>query len=100
MGVDRLPVGDGEALGRQRLQPDIICARYNCSLDTRDQQLLEGREQDVLQVDGQGQQAIQECRDRRQLVLDAVRVGKLQSGRLLERLKRNTPNSRIEAAIW
>src|SRR5205085_10228854 len=34
------------------------------------------------------QQAIQEGRDGRQLVLDAVRIGELQSGRVLERLKR------------
>ena len=41
MGVDRLPVGDDEALGRQRLQPDIIGAGRDCALDPRGQQLLE-----------------------------------------------------------
>ena len=88
MGVDRLPVGDDEALGRQRLQPDIIGAGRDRALDPRGQQLLERGEQDVLQIDGQRQQPIEEGRDRRQLVLDAVGVGQLQPGRVLERLKR------------
>ena len=72
MGVDRLPVGDDEALGRQRLQPDIIGAGRDRALDPRGQQLLERGEQDVLQIDGQRQQPIEEGGDRRQLILDAV----------------------------
>ena len=60
MGVDRLPVGDDEALGRERLQSDIIGAGRDRALDARGQQLLERREQDVLQIDGQRQQAIEE----------------------------------------
>ena len=35
MGVNRLPVGDDEALGRQRLQSDIIGAGRDCALDPR-----------------------------------------------------------------
>ena len=73
MGVDRLPVGDDKTLGRQRLQSNIIGAGRDCALDPRGQQLLERGEQDVLEIDGQRQQAIEECRDRRQLILDAVR---------------------------
>ena len=88
MGVDRLPVGDDEALGRQRLQSDIIGAGRDRALDPRAQQLLERGEQDVLQIDSQRQQPVEEGGDRRQLVLDAVAVDKLQPGRILERLKR------------
>ncbi len=88
MGVNRLPGGHDKALGRQRLQTDIIGTAGNGSLDAGGQQLLEGREQDVLQVDGQSQQAIEERGDRRQVIPDAARVRQLQSGRILERLKR------------
>jgi hypothetical protein len=42
--------------------------------------LLEGGEQDALQLDGQRQQAVEEGGDRRQFVLDAVRVHQLQAG--------------------
>ncbi len=91
MGVDRLPAGDHKTLGRQRLQPDIIGAGRDGALDPRGQQLLERGEQDVLEIDGQRQQAIEECRDRRQLIPDAVGVGQLQPGRVLERSKRTIP---------
>ena len=43
--------------------------------------LLERREQDVLQFDGQRQQPVEESGDRRQLVLDPIAVGQLQAGR-------------------
>ena len=93
MGVDRLPVGDGEALGRQRLQPNVIGAGRDRALDPRRQQLLERGEQHVLQVDGQRQQPVEEGRDRRQLVLDAVRIGQLQAGRVLEALEASNPST-------
>ncbi len=85
MGVDRLPAGDHKTLGRQRLQPDIIGAGRDGALDPRRQQLLERGEQDVLEIDGQRQQAIEKCRDRRQLIPDAIGVGELQPCRVLER---------------
>ncbi len=58
------------------------------ALDTGGQELLERREQDVLQVDGQRQQPIEEGSDRRQLVLDAGAVGELEAGCILERGQR------------
>ena len=88
MGVDRAPVGDDEALGAERLQPDIVGAGRDRAFDASGQQLLEGGEQHVLQVDGQRQQPVQEGGDRRQLVLDAVGIHQLQAGGVLERLKR------------
>ena len=88
MGVDHLPVGDDEALGPQRLQPDIIGARGDRALDPRREQLLEGAEQHALQLDGQRQQPVEEGGDRRQLVLDAIGVHQLQAGRRLEALER------------
>ena len=91
MGVDRLPVGDDEALGRAA--SPVRHHRCRCAIAPSirgGQQLLERREQDVLQVDGQRQQAVEEGRDRRQLVPDAVGVHQLQPGGILERLKRAT----------
>ena len=88
MGVDRLPVGDDKTLRRKRLQPDVVGSGRNGPLDARRQQLLERREQDVLQLDGQRQQAIEESGDRRQLVLDPIAVGQGQAGRLLKSLER------------
>ena len=42
------------------------------------------REQDVLQIDGQRQQAVEERRDRRQFVPDAVAIRQLEPCRILE----------------
>ena len=86
MGVDRAPIGDDEALGAQCLQPDVVGAGRDRAFDAGGQQLLERREQHVLQVDGQRQQPVEEGGDRRQLVLDAVGVHQLQAGRILERV--------------
>ena len=88
MGVDRAPFGDREALGAQSLQPDIVGPRRDSAFDACGQQLLERREQHVLQIDGQRQQAIEKGSDRRQLVLDAVGVHQLQTGGVLQGLKR------------
>ena len=88
VGVDGLPAGDDEALRRQCLQPDIVGSRCDRAFDTGGQELLERREQDVLQVDGQRQQPIEEGGDRRQLVPDAGAVGQLQPRRVLERAQR------------
>ena len=80
-----MPAGDDEALRRQRLQPNIVSSRCDGALDTGGQELLERREQDVLKIDRQRQQTIEEGGDRRQLVPDAVAVGQLQPGCILER---------------
>ena len=90
MRVDGLTAGDDEALRRQRLQPDVVGSRCDRALDTGGQELLERREQDVLKVDGQRQQPIEDGGDRRQLVPDAVGVGQLQPGCILERAQRAT----------
>jgi len=55
MDVDHLPVCDDEAFGLQRFQPHVIGAGCNRPVDPRLQKLLEGREQDALQLDGQRQ---------------------------------------------
>ena len=88
MGVDRAPLGDAEALGSQRLQPDIVDAAGDRALDPGVQQLLEGGEQNALEVDGQRQQPIEEGGDRRQLVPDPVGVHEREARGLLERLER------------
>jgi hypothetical protein len=53
----------------------------------RAEQLLKSGKQDVLQIDGQRQQAVEERRNRRQLIADAVAVGQLQPRRILEGLQ-------------
>src|SRR5258708_2372227 len=92
MGINRLPIGDDETLGRQRLQSDIIGAGRDRALDPCAQQLLERRKQDVLEIDSQRQQPVEEGSDWRLLVLDAVVMGELHPGRILERLKRTIPD--------
>ena len=87
MGVDRPAVGDDEAFGRQRLEPDVMDAAVDRALDLGLEQLLEGGEEGALKLDGQGQQAVEEGRDRRQLVLDAARIHQLQAGGRLEALE-------------
>ena len=87
MGVDRAPVSDDEAFGPEGFQTNVMYPGRDGAFDPSGQQLLEGGEQRVLQVDGQRQQAVEESGDRRQIILDAVGVGELQSGRFLERLK-------------
>ena len=89
MDVERPPVGHDQALGRQRLDADVVGAGGDRALDLGAQQILEHAEQRVLQVDGQRQQAIEEGGDRRQLLAQAaVLVGQAQAGGVLERLQR------------
>jgi hypothetical protein len=66
MRVDGLAVGDGEALRRQRLQPDIVDAAAMAPSILAVEKLLEGGEQDALKLDGQRQQPVEEGGDRRQ----------------------------------
>lgn len=85
MDVKRAAIGDHQALGRQGLDADVIVARGDGALDPRLQQLLEGFEQRVLQIDAQREQPVEKGRDRRQIFPQAaVPVGKLQTGRVLE----------------
>src|SRR3546814_17289976 len=61
-----------------------VCSSDLRSLDTRGQQILERREQDVLEVDGQRQHPVEEGGDRRQFVLETIAVAERQSCRRLE----------------
>ena len=53
MGMDGLALENGEAFGAQRLQSNVIGAAGDCAFDPRREKLLETREQDVLQIDGE-----------------------------------------------
>ena len=88
MSIDRPPVSDDKALGAERFQPDVIGTRCDRALDASGQQLLEGGEEDVLQLDGERQQPVEEGRDRRQLVLQPIGIRQLQAGRVLKPLER------------
>ena len=88
MNINRPPVGDDKALGAQRFQPDVIGAGCDRALDASVQQPLEGREENILQLDRERQQPVEEGRDRRKLILDAVRINELQSRRVFEHLER------------
>src|SRR3546814_10411182 len=61
-----------------------VCSSDLRSLDTLGQQILERREQDVLEVDGQRQHPVEEGGDRRQFVLETIAVAERQSCRRLE----------------
>src|SRR3546814_8839617 len=65
MNVDRVPVGDGEALRPQRFQSDVVGAAGDGALDLGVEELLERREEDALEFDRQGEQPVEERRDRR-----------------------------------
>jgi hypothetical protein len=56
MGIDRAPVGDDEALRPQRFKPEVIGPGRDRAFDACGQQLLEGGEQNVLQVDREREQ--------------------------------------------
>lgn len=88
MRVDGVPIGDDEAFGPQRFEPDIIGATGQCSSNSGIEKLLEGGEQYALQVDRQRQQPIEKGRDRRQLVADARVVHQAEAGGALEELER------------
>ena len=53
MGIDRAALGDAEALGGQRLDADVVGAGGDGAFDPRFEQLLEGGEERVLQLDPQ-----------------------------------------------
>ena len=84
--MDGAPIGNDEGFGPQRLEADIIAAARDRAFDAGGEQLLEGCEQHALQLNGQSEQAIEEGRDRRQLVLHAVLIHQAQARRLLELL--------------
>ncbi|CAM5632847.1 hypothetical protein SSCI18S_05682 [Sphingobium scionense] len=86
--MDGPAVGDDEAFGLKRLQPEVIDAAGDGALDLGVEELLKGRKQDALQFDSERQQPVEEGSDRRQLILDAVVVHQLQAGGVLEHLQR------------
>ena len=88
MGVDRAAIGDGEGIRRQRLEADIVGPRGDRALDAGREQLFEGGEQDVLQLDGQRQQPVEEGGDGRQLVAQTALVRQPEAGRIFERVQR------------
>lgn len=88
MGVDRLAVGDDEALRAQRFQPRVVGSGRDGAFDPCVQQLLEGGEEDALKLDGQRQHPVEEGRDGRKLVLYSVGIDQLEPGRLLEPMER------------
>src|SRR3546814_10702064 len=90
MGIDGAPLDDLEALGDQRLDPDIVGARSDGALNLRLEPRLELFEQRVLQPDAQRQHAVEEAGDRRQVFLQAaVLVGEIQA-RVLGRSEEHT----------
>ena len=94
MGVDRAPLGDREALGRQGLDAEVVGAGRDRPFDPRLQQTLEHAEQRVLQVDRQRQQAVEEGRDRRQILAQAaVIVGQPEARSRPRRLCNEQPST-------
>ena len=70
---------------RDGLDAEIVDAGGDGALDLRSQQILERAEQDVLRINGEGEHAVEERRDRRQLLAQAaVGVSKAEPRRGLE----------------
>src|SRR6185436_8945719 len=90
MSINRLPVGDDKALSAERFQADVVDTRCDRALDASGQQLLEGGEEDILQLDGERQQPVEEGRNGRQLVLQPIGIRQLQAGRVLKPVERAT----------
>ena len=88
MSINRPPVSDDKALGAERFQADIIDPGCDRALDASGQQLLEGGEENILQLDGERQQPVEEGRNGRQLVLQPIGIHKLQAGRVLKPFER------------
>jgi len=89
VNVESAAIRDAQALGRDGLHPDVMGAGRNRALDPGSQQVVEHREYGVLEIDGQGEQPVEEGRDRRQVFPErAVIVRQLQAGRALEGLER------------
>ncbi|MPM00178.1 hypothetical protein SDC9_46401 [bioreactor metagenome] len=100
MGVDHPRVRDAEALGAQRLETKVIDPGGDSALDPLVEQVLEGREEHGLHVDRQRQQAIEEGRDRRQVIFKPVVIGQAQTGRILKGPERTARDiAAIEAAV-
>src|SRR5690606_14200398 len=76
----------------QRFDANIIDAAGDRALHTGVEKLLEGGEQDALQLDGERQQPVEEGGDRRKIVLDAVGVHQLEAGGGLEAFERAALN--------
>ena len=88
MGVDGAAILDDKTLRLERFEAEIVDSGRDRAFDLGGQQLLEGRVQDVLQLNGERQEPIEEGRDRRQFILDAVVVHQLQARRIFEALER------------
>ena len=86
MLVERLPAGDNERVGDHGLDADLVAAGLDRLLDVGGDALLQLGEELVLLGDGQCQQAVQELRHRRQVVLEPALVDDLEAGRVLEAL--------------
>ena len=100
MGVDHPGIGDAEALGAQRLEPEVIDPGGDGALDPLIEQFLEGREEYGLHVDRQREQAIEEGRDRGQVVLQTVVIGQAEAGGILEGPERAARHiAAIDAAV-
>ena len=67
MMSDGFASADDELFAGERFEALVVEACRNRTLDTRREQRFELIEQLVLDVDGQGKQAVQESRDRRKL---------------------------------
>ena len=84
MLVERLPAGDGERVGEDRLDADLIAAGLHRLLDIAGDTRLQLGEELVLLGDGERQQPVEELRHGRQVVLEPALMSDLEAGRLLE----------------
>ena len=89
MRVDGAALDNAQRIRRDGLDAEIVDAGSDGALDLRPQQILERAEQGVLRINGKREHAVEERRDRRQLLAQAaVGVSKAKPCRGLEGLQR------------
>ena len=88
MLVERLPAGDGKRVRAHGLDADLEAAGLDGLLDVLGDAGLQFRGELVLLGDGEREQAVEEARHRRQLLLEAALVDELEAGGVLEAVER------------
>lgn len=92
---------DGEAFSGDSLKTGITDAGRDCGFDAGGEEFLEQLEELVLERDRQGENAVQECGDRRQFIEQSPFAGdKAKPGGILESAETGEGNlSPVNAAI-
>ncbi len=84
--MEGLPAGEDKRVRAYGLDADLVAAGLDGLLDVGGDALLQRGEERVLLGDGQCEQAVEEARHGRQLLLETALVDELEAGGVLEPL--------------